>query len=92
MFLKRETRLGAAAVLVAVLSLSSAAPAGALGMGESWDWSARIVPRVLDWLGLGWAGGPKCEHGSQIDPDGCPKDRSAAKADHGSQIDPNGNH
>lgn len=86
MFMKRETRLGAA-VLVALLSLASAAPAGAVGLGDSWEGPAKAVSLVLDWLGLG--GAKKGEKGPSK---GNPKGTSAAKADHGSQIDPNGNH
>src|SRR5690348_10383776 len=91
MFLKKETRIGAAVALVAVLALGLAAPAGAAGW-SGWDareWSGGIMPRVLSWLGLGQdsATSSKCDHGSSIDPDGCPR---AVKADDGSQIDPNG--
>jgi hypothetical protein len=90
MFLKRETRIGAAVALVAVLALVSAAPAGAvgwLGWGEAREWSGGLVPRVLSWLEIGSGSMvlPKCDHGSSIDPNGCPR-----KSDHGSQIDPNG--
>ncbi len=99
MFLKREIRIGAAVALVAALALASAAPAGAAGWSgwdEAREWSGGIVPRVLSWLGLGPITVlPKCDHGSSIDPNGCPRatapmDSTLAKD--GSQIDPNGHH
>lgn len=97
MFLKTEIRIGAAAVLVAVLALASAGPAGAAGWsdwGDAREWSGRIVPRILSWLGLGPTpmALPKCDQGSQIDPNGCPKATKASrtKADHGPSIAPNG--
>lgn len=94
MLLKREIRTGAAVALVAVLALGLAAPAGAsgwTGWGDAREWSGGIVPSILSWLGLGPASVifPKCDHGSSIDPDGCPK-TGGAKADQGSSIDPNG--
>jgi hypothetical protein len=92
MFLKKETRIGAAVALVAVLALGLAAPAEAAGWsgwGDAREWSGRIVPYVLSWLGLSLdlAVSPKCDHGSSIDPNGCPR---AIKADDGAHIDPNG--
>jgi hypothetical protein len=93
MFLKKETRIGAAVALVVVLALTPAAPAGAAGwsgLGGAREWSGGIVPRVLSWLGLGPSPVlPKCDHGSSIDPNGCPR-VDGARADDGSQIDPNG--
>lgn len=98
MFLKRETRTGAAVALVAVLALASAAPAGAAGWsgwGDAREWSGGIVPRVLSWLGLNPIPvvSPQCDHGSSIDPNGCPNAAYKAggtKTDDGASIDPNG--
>lgn len=98
MFLKKETRIGAAVALMAVLALTSAAPAGAAGWSswETREWSDGIVPRVLSWLGFGPTTAlAKCDHGSQIDPNGCPNAAYRAGSmttDDGSQIDPNGQH
>jgi hypothetical protein len=100
MFLKKETRIGAAVALLAVLALASAAPARAAGWsgwGEAREWSDGIMPRVLSWLGLGPNSVvlPKCDHGAHIDPNGCPNagDRlESTKADDGASIDPNGQH
>lgn len=97
MFLKREIRIRAAIALVAVLALVSAAPAGAAGWsgwGDAREWSGGIVPRVLSWLGLDPDTVlPKCDHGSSIDPNGCPNaayKTGRTKADHGASIHPNG--
>lgn len=53
--------------------------------------AGRWVPRLLLWLGLAPADEEsrvKCDQGSSIDPNGCPKEPSKA----GLSIDPNGEH
>lgn len=85
-----------------------AAPAGAAGWGEVRFWAGGLYQHVLAGLGFApsWAPnqGIECDHGSQIDPNGCPKagasiDPNGARTasatsgettDHGLSIDPNG--
>lgn len=83
MFLKKEIRIRVAVLLVTVLALASAPPAGAVGWGEAREWSREIMPLVLSWLGLGPCS--KCEDGAGADPHGW-----LPKLDQGSQIDPDG--
>ena len=73
-----RTRAGAAVALAAVLVLVVAAPAGAAGWGgrsEARELAGGLLPRVLAWLGLAPDQGAalKCDQGSSIDPNGCPK-------------------
>src|SRR4051794_17331979 len=89
MFPRNKNRIAAAVVLTGVLALVPVAPAGAAGWpvwGDAHVWVDRLLPRALAWLGLAnsRSSTPTCDHGSQIDPNGC------AKADHGLSIDPNG--
>src|SRR5262245_46220857 len=78
MFLRcRKNRVGAA-VFAAALTMALAAPAGAAprdGFGETREITSGFLPRVLVWLGLSPLPGAdvKCDGGSQIDPNGCPK-------------------
>lgn len=84
MFPRRSTRIRAAAVLAAVLALVLASPVGAAGW-TGWrgvELGDGLVHRVLVWLGVAPAAPVKCDLGSHIDPDGCPK--------LGSQVDPDG--
>jgi hypothetical protein len=50
----------------------------------------RDFTRVLRWLGVTpmQKSAPTCDHGSSIDPNGCPK--ALGGGDHGMRIDPNG--
>jgi hypothetical protein len=109
MFSRGKNRVGAAVALMVVLAMVVATPAGAAG-GRSWGeergWMGGLVQQVLAWLGMPPSQGAgalsKCDQGSSIDPNGCPKDLSvhgssidpngatSSTTDHGSQIDPNG--
>jgi hypothetical protein len=66
MFPRRCVRIGA--VMIGVLAVSLASPAGAAGWG-TWDWADGLRPRVFAWLGLDQelAVLKDCSH---IDPDG----------------------
>ena len=91
MFPRNKNRVGAAVALAVVLALVLTAPAGAAGWPvweDAHTWVDRLLPRALSWLGLAESRStaPTCDHGSQIDPNGCTK----AMADHGSSIDPDG--
>jgi hypothetical protein len=93
MFTRGKNRLGAVVALVAVLAVVLAAPAGAAdraSRGEERNWVRGLAQRVLVWLGVAPSAGVvvKCDQGSSIDPNGCPK----ATGEQGSQIDPNGRH
>jgi hypothetical protein len=94
MLRKKTNRLGAALILAAVLAVTTlAVPVGAAersGRGEALEQIlGGLLPRLLGWLGLTPVpGSPKCDHGSSIDPNGCPK----SDGERGSSIDPNGLH
>jgi len=106
MFSRGKNRVAAAVALTVVLVMVVAAPAGAVGwrvQGEERGWVGGLVQQVFAWLGIPPISSPalSCEHGSSIDPNGCPKglDHGASidpngltssGTDHGSQIDPNG--
>ncbi len=93
MFSKRMNRVGAVAVAVMhALTLASPASAtGRTGWGEARELAGGLWQRVALWLGVAPAPGfvVKCDHGSQIDPNGCLK-AGSSKADDGSKIDPDG--
>jgi hypothetical protein len=103
MFLRGKNRVGAA-VVAAALAMALAAPAGAAGwdgFGGAWELTGGFLPRVLGWLGFSPIPSAvlKCDHGSTIDPNGCPKasgvipgpiPSAVLKCDQGSTIDPNG--
>lgn len=67
--------IGAAVALAALLAMVLAAPAGAAGWGEERGWTGGLYQHVLAWLGLAPSPGMalKCDQGSIIDPNGCPK-------------------
>jgi hypothetical protein len=81
MFPRRgKTRVGTVLLAATLLGLILVAPAGAagwIGWGEAGPGEG-VVPRVLAWLGFGLQ--PvvvmKCDDGSLIDPNGCPKMQS----------------
>src|SRR6185312_5822937 len=82
-------RVGMLAVVV-VLSLGSPHAAAGWEMPARWMDSGdflRDFTRVLHWLGVTSAetSTPTCDHGSSIDPNGCPKVLKG-----GSNIEPNG--
>src|SRR5262245_53581247 len=91
---------GRACALLALtlLALAWAPPAGAAGWTdwrhEGRELAAGLLARVLVGLGLTshQGRGFKCDFGSSIDPNGCPKagDSPVLKCDQGSSIDPNG--
>ena len=93
----RDRRVAALAV-VAALSLGGPlaaagreTPAGRVSSGDFL--SGGIVTRVLTWLGVTSVteGTPSCDHGSSIDPNGCPKTvRKDATSDPEVTIGPNG--
>jgi hypothetical protein len=92
MLLGGRNRIRAAVALAAVLTMVLAAPAGASGWGEERGWAGGVFQHVLVWLGLAPSPAPspgvvlKCEQGSQIDPNGCPKVTRRQRP----HIDPNG--
>lgn len=97
MFSKKMNRLGAAAAIVVMLALTLASPAsaaGRTGWGEAQELAGGLLQRVAVWLGLTPDPGFvfKCDEGSSIDPNGCPKATDSSKADDGAHIDPNGKH
>ena len=59
-------------------------------MGGREEWADVLYRQVTAWLGVAPIQGPgalpKCDQGSSIDPNGCPK----ALGDQGASIDPNG--
>jgi hypothetical protein len=77
MFLRGGKTLVGAAMFAAVLAIALAAPAGAApwgGWGEARELMGSFLPRVLAWLTpASNPGSLKCDQGSQIDPNGCPK-------------------
>jgi len=84
-------RVGMLAVVM-VLSLGSPLAAAGWEMPARWSSSGEFLrdfTRVLHWLGVTPAqkSAPTCDHGSSIDPNGCPK---ALNGDRGASIDPNG--
>lgn len=86
-------RVGAAVALAAVLALGLAAPAAAKdwgGWSEAREWTGGLLPRVLGWLGYASNSAviQKCDQGTSIDPNGCPKTMGVSKD--GPAIDPNG--
>jgi hypothetical protein len=102
-----RNRITAAVALAALLAVVLASPAGAAGWGEERGWAGGLYQHVLAWLGLAPSPGMalKCDQGSSIDPNGCPKTvsrhglsidpnggsvTSATPPDQGSQVDPNG--
>jgi hypothetical protein len=73
-----KNRVGAAVALAAVLAMAQATPAGAApwgSFGEVREITSGFLPRVLAWLGFSpdRSASVKCDHGSTIDPNGCPK-------------------
>jgi hypothetical protein len=87
-----RNRIGAAIALAVVLAMVLASPAGAAGGGEERDWAGAIYQHVLAWLSLAPSPAPslgvvlKCDQGSQVDPNGCPKVTRRQRP----HIDPNG--
>jgi hypothetical protein len=70
-----RNRIRAAVALAALLAMALAVPAGATGWGEERSWTGGLYQHVLAWLGVGPSPGValKCDQGSSIDPNGCPK-------------------
>jgi hypothetical protein len=85
-----KKRVGAAIALAAVLALGLAVPAGAKdwgGWSAAWEWTGGLLPRALGWLGYSPNSAVlKCDQGTSIDPNACPKGVSKD----GPAIDPNG--
>jgi len=92
MFCMDTNRRVARLAVVAVLSLGSPLAAAGWEMPARWTDSGAFLEsftRVLNWFGVRAVPGVqlKCDGGSSIDPNGCPK---AMVGDQGGSIDPNG--
>lgn len=86
MLLRGERKRVRAVLMATVIAMAMAAPAGAVSWGERGESLSEILSRVFTWLNLSQAPAEvnlKCDFGSSIDPNGCPKKKEGERSDSG---------